>query len=182
VYFRLITTLITAIDAVVIQHGGIVGRHAGDGVTAFFLADDAGGLSGASRVAIEAARQIRAVSASAVADVEAETHKLVVADDCPINVGLHWGGSLYMGQLNTGGRLEVTALGDAVNECARIQETARQGQILASKSLLENLDDEAAEGLGLHPEALAYLTVSEIPAASDKAIRDAGGIAVAAVP
>jgi len=33
-------------------------------------------------------------------------------------------------------RLEITALGDAVNECACIQESAQPGEILASKELL----------------------------------------------
>jgi hypothetical protein len=29
-----------------------------------------------------------------------------------VNVGIHWGGTLMVGQVATGGRLEVTALGD----------------------------------------------------------------------
>lgn len=181
VYFRLIQSLVTAIDAVVISNGGIVGRHAGDGATAFFLTDDSEGPSGASRAAIEAARKIRAVSGDATAQFEAETDGLVSAKACPINVGVHWGGSLYMGQLNTGGRLEVTALGDPVNECARIQETARDGQILVSKALLENLDAQAARELELDPDSLFYATISDFPGASEKAIRDAGGVAVASL-
>jgi class 3 adenylate cyclase len=181
VYFRLIRSLITAIDKVVIDHGGIVGRHAGDGVTAFFLTDDLGSMSSAARAAVEAGRQIRAVAAEATAEVEGETDGLISSKDCPINVGLHWGGSLYMGQLNTGGRLEVTALGDAVNECARIQETARDGQILASKTLLENLEPSDASALEVDPDNLSYASVAEIPTASDKAVRDAGGVAVASL-
>ena len=80
-----------------------------------------------------------------------------------MNVGVHWGGTLYMGQVVTGGRLEVTALGDEVNECARIQQAARNGAAYASKALIERLS--AAD--------------SELPGADPKAIRDAGGIAVA---
>jgi len=57
-----------------------------------------------------------------------------------INAGVHWGGALYLGQVITGGRLEVTALGDEVNECARIQQSARDGALLASKPLVERLD------------------------------------------
>lgn len=179
VYFRLIRSLITAIDGVVIEHGGIVGRHAGDGATAFFLTEHLGRASAAAHAAIGAARRIRAVSEEVTAEVEAETSGLISSKDCPINVGLHWGGSLYMGQLNTGGRLEVTALGDAVNECARIQESARDGQILAAKILLENLDAQDASALSLDPDSMSYVSIAEIPNATDKAVRDAGGIPVA---
>ena len=40
------------------RRGGVVGKHAGDGVTAFFLADDLGSRSAAVRAVIEAARDI----------------------------------------------------------------------------------------------------------------------------
>jgi len=181
VYFRLVRTLITAMDSVVVERGGIVGRHAGDGATAFFLSDDLGSPSSAAQAAIEAARGIRDSIQAAGAEVEAETDGLVTAKECTINVGVHWGGSLYMGQLITGGRLEVTALGDAVNECARIQESARDGEILVSKALIENLDAAAPAALGIDPDVLSYVSISQLAHASEKAVRDAGGIAVAAI-
>jgi class 3 adenylate cyclase len=181
VYFRLVRSLITAIDGVVVAHEGVVGRHAGDGVTAFFLVDDLGSPSRTARAAIEAAREIRNAVREAAAEVEGESDGLVTAESLRVNVGLHWGGSLYMGQLVTGGRLEVTALGDAVNECARIQESARDGQVLVSKALLESLDGADAAALDLDPDALSYACVADLPNASEKAIRDAGQIAVAAL-
>jgi len=181
VYFRLVRSLITAIDGVVVAHEGVVGRHAGDGVTAFFLVDDLGSASRTARAAIEAAREIRNAVREAAAEVEGESDGLVTAESLRVNVGLHWGGSLYMGQLVTGGRLEVTALGDAVNECARIQESARDGQVLVSKALLESLDGADAAALDLDPDALSYACVADLPNASEKAIRDAGQIAVAAL-
>jgi class 3 adenylate cyclase len=180
IYFRVVRALITAIDAVVLAHKGLVGRHAGDGVTAFFLTDDLGSGSKASRAAIEAGREILVAVRDVAADLESETDALVTVADFPINIGLHWGGSLYMGQL-TGGRLEITALGDAVNECARIQESAREGRILVSKSLVENLGGEDAAALDLDPDALSYVTIAELTHASQKAVRDAGGIAVASL-
>jgi class 3 adenylate cyclase len=142
------------------------------------LTEDLGSPSSAARAAIEAARRVRVAVQDAGSAVEAETDGLVTAKDCTINMGIHWGGSLYMGQLNTGGRLEVTALGDAVNECARVQETARDGEVLVSKALIENLDAEAASALGLDPDGLSYVSISQVAHASEKAIRDAGGIAV----
>ncbi len=169
-YFRLLQSLSTVMDATIVEHGGIVGKHAGDGVTAFFLTDDLESASGAARGAIAAAR--RMASSAQAAGAEAG-----VGDLC-LNVGVHWGGTLYMGQIVTDGRLEVTALGDEVNEGARIQETARDGAVLASKPLVEHLDPEDARALGLDSAALAYRALSELTGVGEKAVRDAGLVAV----
>jgi hypothetical protein len=49
---------------------------------------------------------------------------------------------------------------------------------LASKALLERLDAEDAEAIGVSPQRMTYTTVAELPHASDKAVRDAGTVAV----
>jgi len=179
-YFRLLRGLITAIDDVIGRFGGVVGKHAGDGATAFFIADDLGSRSGAVRAAVEAAREIAVVARDVVKRTSDES-ETVDADDVKVNVGVHWGGQLFMGQLVTGGRLEVTALGDPVNEAARIQESARDGQVLASKSLIEHLEESDAEALGIDPDGVVYSTIEQLPAASDKAKRDAGTVPVTAL-
>jgi class 3 adenylate cyclase len=176
-YFELVASLTTEMDEAVISHKGIVGKHAGDGVTAFFLADDFGSASECAAAAIEAAHQVRAI-ACRVADEHAERTGLFAASDCAINVGLHWGGTLYMGQIVTGGRLEVTALGDEVNEGARIQQSARDGALLASKALVERLTAEDGRRIGVDPEEVVYRTIAELPGADAKAMRDAGTLPV----
>ena len=176
-YFRLIRELTTAIDDVVGSQCGIVGKHAGDGVTAFFLAEDLGSPSAAARSAIAAAREISGLAKHVAGELAADIG-VIETELCKINLGVHWGGRLYMGQLVTGGRLEVTALGDAVNECARIQEAATDGAILASKSLIEHLSDEDAAALALDPDTVLYQVVADLPGVSEKAQRDAGGIPV----
>lgn len=179
-YFKLVRMMTTAIDEVVVTHMGIVGKHVGDGATAFFLGDDLGSSSGAVKAAIRAARDITVAARDAAKEVGEETG-LIDPDECVVNVGLHWGGTLYMGQLVTGGRLEVTALGDEVNECARIQESARDGAVLASKVLIEHLSPADADELGIDPDGMLYRTVGDLPEASKKAMRDAGGIPVTAL-
>lgn len=179
-YFKLIRSFTTAIDAAVIAHLGIVGKHVGDGVSAFFIAEELGSASGAARAALEAAREIAGAAERAAAEVAGATGALDPAE-CRVNVGVHWGGALYMGQLVTGGRLEVTALGDEVNECARLQEAAQDGQVLASKALVEQLSAADAAALGLDPDAAAYTPVAELPGAGDKARRDAGTVPVTAI-
>ena len=176
-YFKLIRAITTALDNVVMKHKGIVGKHAGDGVTAFFLADDLGSESEACKAAIEAARDMTLAARDAAKEVGEETG-LLELDECIVNVGVHWSGTLYMGQLVTGGRLEVTALGDEVNECARVQESARDGSALATKVLIEHLSDEDARALAIDADGVLYRPVSWLPGATEKAKRDAGGLPV----
>ena len=165
-YFESVRRLNTEMDAAILGSGGIVGKHAGDGVSAFFLADQVGTISGAATAAIVAARKIRDAARG-------------LDGDWRINIGVHWGATLYIGQIATSGRLEVTALGDEVNECARIQEAARGGQLLASKPLLERLDAADAAGLALDPAVIEYGLVGELPGAGEKTRRDAPSLAVA---
>jgi class 3 adenylate cyclase len=176
-YFELVQSLTTAMDEAVIAHQGIVGKHAGDGVTAFFLADDFASASECAAAAIAAAHQVR-VTACRVVLGHAERTGLFEGGACTINVGIHWGGTLYMGQIVTGGRLEVTALGDEVNEAARIQQAARDGAVLASKALVERLAPEDGRRIGVDPEEVVYTTVADLPGADAKAVRDAGTLPV----
>ena len=169
-YFRLIRSLWTEIDGLVASHKGIVGKHAGDGATAFFLVDDEGGASEAAAAAIRTARGIHERSE----EVFGEN----LESSCLMRVGLHWGSSIYIGQLVPGGRLDVTALGDAVNECARIQECADPQETLASKELVERLSDDDKAALGIDPEKVRYRPVSQIPNVSEKAAAAAGAIPV----
>jgi class 3 adenylate cyclase len=176
-YFGLIRDLTTTFDALVAAHGGIVGKHAGDGWTGFVLADDAGGPSAAAAGCIEVARLLRAYAA----DRAGATRGLPATATLDINAGVHWGPSVYLGQLVPGSRLEITALGDEVNECARIQQCARGGELLVSKQALELLDPAAARRLGLDPSALTYAPLATMPTVTDKALRDAGTIPVTAI-
>jgi class 3 adenylate cyclase len=169
-WFEIIRDFSTEADHAAISRAGIVGRHAGDGITAFFLAEHAGSRAAACAAALEAGREMVEWLPPGMSRGQLK-----------INAGVHWGGALYLGQIVTGGRLEVTALGDEVNECARIQQSARDGALLASKPLVERLDPEVAEAFGLDPLTITYRTVGELPGVTPKAVRDAGGIPVVAV-
>jgi class 3 adenylate cyclase len=177
VYFQLIRALTTEMDAAIVRARGIVGKHAGDGVSAFFLADEFDSASEAAAATIEAAHQLRDRAARVAERIGNDTG-LFAAADCRLNIGLHWGSTLYMGQIVTGGRLEVTALGDEVNECARIQGAARDGAVLASKALIERLVDGDATRIGIDSREVVYQTLAELPGADAKAVRDAGTLPV----
>jgi class 3 adenylate cyclase len=168
-YFELVRQLTDLIDSNVIEHGGIVGKHAGDGASALFLVEQLGhSESEAASAAVRAARAIRDGARELGPD----------DIDVRINIGIHWGATLMVGQVATGGRLEVTALGDEMNEAARIESAARGGTALASKLLLERLDPSEAAALSLDLDDLTYTTVGALDGTSDKVVRDAGSISV----
>lgn len=168
-YFELVRELTDLIDDSVVSGGGIVGKHAGDGGSALFLAEQfEASESRAARAAVEVASRIRS-GAAALGPEGAPVQ---------INVGIHWGSTLMIGQIATRGRLEVTAMGDQMNECARIESAAKNGTVLASKDALERLSSSDAEATGIDPDSITYMPLSEFPGLSDKARRDAGSIAV----
>lgn len=175
-YFSFIRSLATAADAAIAANGGVVGRHAGDGVSGFFLLSERDSASEVAASAARAARQIHDHARDAIAQTVSEAG--IESDHLGMNIGLHWGASLYMGQLVPGGRLDVTALGDSVNECARIEEAAQGGCFLASKQLIEQLSEADASKVGIDLNHLLYKPISEMDNVSEKAIRDAGLIPV----
>jgi class 3 adenylate cyclase len=174
-YFVLGRRMARAADQCIINAGGLTGRHAGDGIVAFFLAENLGSESAAASACITAARTMRA----AMADVA--TRSELVPEDLTMRFGLHWGSTLYVGQITTAGRVEVTALGDEVNEGARIEACATGGRALASKVLIERLDPDDAAALDLNPNRVTYVQLGMLSTATEKARRDAPAIAVCEV-
>jgi class 3 adenylate cyclase len=171
-YFTLVRRMTRAADRCVIDEGGLVGRHAGDGVAAFFVAETEGSESSAARACISAARSLQAAMRQI-----AERHELLPAD-VTVNAGLHWGATLYVGSIITSGRTEVTALGDEVNEAARIEACATGGELLASKDLIERLDAVDTEALGIDQDRVTYAQLADLDTATAKARRDAPSVAV----
>jgi class 3 adenylate cyclase len=171
-YFAFVRRLVRTVDQCIIDAGGIVGRHAGDGIVAFFLADTAGSDSAAAKACVTAARAVR----DTLPDVAARSE--LSPAECSLRFGLHWGATLYMGRILTGGRSEVTALGDEVNEAARIEACATGGRTLVSKSLIERLKRVDADALGLDTAHTTYTPLAELATATDKARRDAASISV----
>lgn len=171
-YFALGRRLVRVADQCIIDNGGLVGRHVGDGVVAFFVVETIGSESAAAHACISAARALR----SAVDGVAARSE--LQPEDVVLRFGLHWGSTLYVGSITTAGRGEVTALGDEVNEAARIEACATGGRALASKDLIERLDRTAAAALEIDPDRVSYTSLTDLASATDKAMRDARAIAV----
>jgi class 3 adenylate cyclase len=171
-YFSLVRRIVRMTDQCVVDAGGLVGRHVGDGVVAFFPVECFASESDAAFACITAAHSVR----TAMADVAQRTD--LEPDELSLRFGLHWGSTLFMGSITTSARTEVTGLGDEVNEAARIEACATGGRTLASKQLVERLDDDAASTLAIEPARIAYTRLADIDTATDKARRDAPDIAV----
>jgi len=171
-YFAFVRRLTRAADQRIIDEQGVVGRHAGDGFVGFFLADTVGSESVAARSCIAAAMTLRDSLTQVVQRSE------IPVSDVSLRFGLHWGGTLYVGAISTAGRSEVTALGDEMNESARIEACATGGRMLASKALVERLNRADAHALGLDTNRITYTPLAELPTATQKARRDAPVIAV----
>lgn len=174
-YFALGRRLVRAADRSVVEAGGLVGRHVGDGVVAFFPSETFTSESAAARACIEAAHSLQETVAQVALDSGLD------ADAIALRFGLHWGAALYVGRITTLARTEVTALGDEVNEGARIEACATGGRTLASKNLVERLEEDDAVALGLDPDNMVYTPLADLPTATDKARRDAPAIAVCEV-
>src|SRR5829696_6697533 len=89
VYFRLIRDIRTALEAVVAGWGGIVGKHAGDGVTAYFLSEQLDSDSRAARVALETARSLPKRTREAATRLSDEGLP-VDPDTSRLKVAVHW--------------------------------------------------------------------------------------------
>ena len=171
-YFTLGRRLVRTADQCVVDAGGIVGRHLGDGVVAFFPAVTSGSESAAARACIVAARRMRE-SLAALAPTSGLSPETLV-----VRFGLHWGDEVFIGQISTIARSEVTALGAAVNTTARIEASATGGRILASERLIRRLEPVDATALGLDPARLGFTRLGDLETATDKAHRDAASVAV----
>ncbi|MDH3683047.1 MAG: hypothetical protein OEV40_24230 [Acidimicrobiia bacterium] len=83
-----------------------------------------------------------------------------------------------MGNISTAARADLTALGDEVNEAARIEACATGGRILASKPLAERLSEHDAADTAVDPDSVVYTQLADLDSATDRARRDAPAIAV----
>jgi class 3 adenylate cyclase len=174
-YFSLARRVARRANQCIIDAGGLAGRRVGNGVVAFFLSETAGSESAAARGCIEAARNLRAAS------VDVAVKSDLQPDDLAMRFGLHWGATLYVGQSTATRPTEVTALGEEVNEGARIEACAIGGRTLASKSLMERLEPDDAAELAVDPDRIAYTSLSDLFSATEDARRDAPSIAVCEV-
>ncbi len=125
---------------VLIDAGALLGRLAGDQAIGYFLP----GMAGPNYA--------HAALASAIELLRATGHTSEEGPWIPLGVGVH-AGTAYVGLLGEhGSSKEMTALGDDINVGARLADSARTGEILASRRFTEavGMDTSRLEKRELH--------------------------------
>jgi adenylate cyclase len=131
----LLNRYLETLSEVVLSHGGTIDKFVGDAVVAFWGAPIARPDDGA-----------RAVKAAIAMHAAGEVFRKTVPDGVPAigrtRVGLHFG-EVIVGNFGGEGRIQYTALGDAMNTAARLEGANKQ---LGTSVLISR---DAAERSGL---------------------------------
>jgi adenylate cyclase len=132
---ELINRFFLTSSKVLIDHGALLGRLAGDQAIGYFVPGIAG------------PHYAQAALDSAIELLDETGHADRVGPWIPLGVGVH-AGNAFVGLLGGDGRAtELTALGDDINVGARLADAADVGEILVSLQLIEKtgLDTKSLE-------------------------------------
>jgi adenylate cyclase len=127
---RLVTAYRGRLGAIVEAHGGIVDKFVGDGAVVLF-----GVVEG---------RADEAAAALACAEALVSGLGEVAGQPLRLAIGAHWG-EVVAGAVGGDDRLDFTALGDAVNVAARLEEVAKleDRPLVVSEALLDAAGERA---------------------------------------
>ncbi|HEX9922427.1 MAG TPA: adenylate/guanylate cyclase domain-containing protein [Anaerolineae bacterium] len=129
--------LALAVDAILVREG-MLDKFIGDAVMAVFNAP-----------LPQADHTLRAVQAAqAIQEAIARHNQQTPEDNLAYGIGIHVGQAI-VGNIGTQQQMDYTAIGDAVNLAARLQEKAERGQILLSQAAYDAVKDVVqVESLG----------------------------------
>lgn len=137
-YFQLVGNALAA-------HGGEILKFVGDGVMAYFPAEDALFLPMVTAGALNAARQV-------IGDIEAanEARAAGGADPVRFGIGLHVG-TVTFGNVGTEDRLDFTVIGSAVNRASRLEGlTKALGVQVCASADFNEVCAQPMKSLGTH--------------------------------
>ena len=128
----ILNELFTIITEIVFQHGGIIDKFIGDAAMALWGAPEAqpDGPLRAAQAADAIARWLEVGNAR---------WRKELGHDVELAMALHTGVAV-VGNIGSEKRMEYTAIGNAVNICARLEQIAQAQQILLTRDTLERLD------------------------------------------
>ena len=122
----LLNRYFTAMSEIIFAHGGTLDKYIGDGLMSLFGAPTATPEDAANAVRAAVAMQKRLVSLN-------EELRLAGYTTIEAGIGLHTG-EATVGYIGSEQRSEYTAIGDTVNVAARLEGSAKGGQILISEA------------------------------------------------
>lgn len=133
---ELLAKHLASMAEVVLEHGGMIDKFAGDAVMAVFGVPDAQPDHAERGLTCALAMQAR----------QAELND---GSEVPLHIGIGVNTGIVMaGTVGGGGRLEYTVLGDAVNVAQRLQGVAAAGEVVASAATVGAAPTVAAEHVG----------------------------------
>jgi adenylate cyclase len=130
---QILNEYFSSITPIVFDNGGLLDKYIGDGLMALFGVPLDKGDSAANAVQAAIAMQKRVV----------ELNRGFVARGIPeihIGIGINTG-NVTVGYIGSEQRTDYTAVGDAVNIAARLEEQALPDQIIASQTTIEAISD-----------------------------------------
>lgn len=134
-YFELINQVWRTLEPIFRKHHGTQGKHAGDGVVAYFFPQpDSEYILNAINCADEIRRRMHEISK------EWQLRKGWFTE-LYLNIGLNEGQE-WFGTYHAGMQLELVVLGDTVNHAARLSDHSRFGGIWATKQMMEKLPSD----------------------------------------
>ena len=142
-------------------HGGEILKFIGDGVMAYFPAEDALFLPMVTAAALNAARRL-------MSDIEAANEARAAGGREPVRfgIGLHVG-PVTFGNVGTEDRLDFTVIGPAVNRAARLESLTKElGVPVCASAEFNEVCMVPMRSLGKHvlrgiPEPLEIFTLPE---------------------
>ncbi|MDP2334630.1 MAG: adenylate/guanylate cyclase domain-containing protein [Reyranella sp.] len=137
-YFQLVGNALAA-------HGGEILKFVGDGVMAYFPAEDALFLPMVTAGALNAARQV-------IGDIEAANEARAAGGAEPVRfgIGLHVG-TVTFGNVGTEDRLDFTVIGSAVNRASRLEGlTKALGVQVCASADFNEVCAQPMKSLGTH--------------------------------
>ncbi|HSH06864.1 MAG TPA: adenylate/guanylate cyclase domain-containing protein, partial [Burkholderiales bacterium] len=139
-YFQLINDIWAAMEPKLRGFYATHGKHVGDGMLYYFLPQpDSNYVLNAMRCAVEMRERMREICTS-------WTRKKNWVNRLRLNIGIDEGQE-WFGTYQTPTHVEFTALGDTINNAARLSDFASGGSIWATKNLLGKLAGPEREGV-----------------------------------
>jgi adenylate cyclase len=172
-YFELIDQIWMTAEPIFRRHHGTTGKHPGDGMVCYFLAQrDSNHVWNALQAAHEMREAMRRVSK------EWQLRKGWTTE-LYLNTGLDEG-QQWLGSLRSVGQVEFTMFGDALNRATRLSDFARFGAVWATKNLVVKLSGEEKHRLkyGVHrrDKEGRHGFVSSVFATVDRVAEPAGAL------
>ena len=152
-YFMLINDFWMAGQEAISAFSGVAGKHAGDGVTFFFLPNEGGEKQEnitllAIKTAIEFSKKAKEIDKKW--RLKKNWHRSINVN-ISINFGKEW-----VGFFITDRHCELAVVGDSVNQAARLGDYARNGAIWITKKALSELSEPELDSIeyGIHHETI----------------------------